>query len=480
MGAALPKLPTGLDSLDHLTDGGLPEGRATLVVGAPGAGKTVVALQILVAAARREIPSIFVTLEEGEDEIRANARTFTWNPSEIDGDVLAFYDGRASMEAMVTGTFDLEGLIAGLAALADSGAAQCVVLDGLDQILGNLPDLPRRRAEMYRLLETLSKRSVTTIITAKGDDEGHITSNGEAFMQFAAQCVIALRRRTTTGAMVRTLQVLKYRGSSFGGSEVPYVIDQDGIVPALVGRSTLEHHLSRERVSTGAQDLDTIMEGGYIRGSTVVISGAPGTAKTTLAASFVQSAAGRGERALYVAFDESYGQIVLDMHSLGLGLDDPNVASHLHGLSLSALGVTAEEHYISIRRELERVQPDVLVIDPVSALFKGYESARARGVAERLVDMLKSTGITTVLTSLVEPDSDFSASSISTLADAWLSLNYTVVNNVRGRALSIIKARGTQHSHEIFDLRLSREGVAVSQMPGTISQAALTEDLAAR
>jgi circadian clock protein KaiC len=211
-----------------------------------------------------------------------------------------------------------------------------------------------------------------------------------------------------------------------------------------------------------------------------VISGAPGTAKTTLAASFVRAAAARGERALYVAFDESYGQIVLDMQSLGLSLDDPELEGRVHGLSLSALGVTAEEHYISIRRELERVRPDVLVIDPVSALFKGYESARARGVAERLVDMLKSTGITTVLTSLVEPESDFSASSISTLADAWLSLNYTVVNNVRGRALSIIKARGTQHSHEIFELHLSRNGVAVSRMPATTSQAALSQDLAAR
>ena len=464
MGARIPKFSTGLESLDHLTEGGLPAGRATLVVGAPGAGKTVVALQIAVAAARRGVPGIFVTLEEGEDEIRANAASFTWDPSDITGRNLMFYDGRASIEAMVTGDFDLDGLIAGLGALGESGSAQCVVLDGLDQLLGNLPDLPRRRAEMYRLLQTLSRSNMTTIITAKGDDDGNIVSSGEAFMQFAAQCVVALRRRTTTGAMVRTLQVLKYRGSSFGGSEVPYIIDEDGVVPALVGRSNLEHHLSRERVPTGVADLDAILEGGYIRGSAAVISGAPGTAKTTLGASFARAAAARGERALYVAFDESYGQVVLDMQSLGLHLDAAEVAPNITGLSLSALGVTAEEHYIAIRRTLERAQPDVVVIDPVSALFKGYESARARGVAERLVDMVKSRGITTVLTSLVEPDSDFSASSISTLADAWLSLNYVVVGNRRGRALSVIKARGTQHAHEVFNLGLSRAGMRLSPM----------------
>ena len=464
MGVQLPKFSTGLDSLDHLTNGGLPAGRATLVVGAPGAGKTVVALQIAVAAARRGTPGVFVTLEEGEDEILANAASFTWDPGDIAGQALMFYDGRASIEAMVTGDFDLNGLIAGLGALAESGAMGCVVLDGLDQLLSNLGDLSRRRAELYRLLATLSHHGVTTLITAKGDDEGQMASAGEAFMQFAAPCVIALRRRTTTGAMVRTLQVLKYRGSSFGGSEVPYVIDEDGIVPALVGRSTLEHHLSRERVPTGVADLDQVLEGGYIRGSAVVISGAPGTAKTTLGASFAQAAARRGERALYVAFDESYGQIVLDMRSLGLALDGTETATRIEGLSLSALGVTAEEHYIHIRRAMERTKPDVLVVDPISALFKGYESARARGVAEQMVDMLKSQGITTVLTSLVEPDSDFSASSISTLADAWLSLNYVVVGNSRGRALSVVKARGTQHAHEVFNLELSRSGVRLSPM----------------
>ena len=465
MAKGVPKLATGMASLDHLLDGGLPQGRTTLVVGAPGAGKTVFALQILANAARRGVPSVFVTFEEGEDEILVNAASFTWDPSDLVGDGLTFVDGRVTIEAMVTGSFELDGLISGLAAMGDSGAAQCVVLDGLDQILANLPDVSRRRAELYRLLNVLSERRMTTLVTAKGDDEGLIASADDSFMQFAAHAVIALRRRTATGAMVRTLQVLKYRGSSFTGSEVPYIIDDQGITAALVGRSNLDHHLTRERVATGVPDLDRVLEGGYLRGSTTMLSGAPGTAKTTLAASFALAAAARGETVLFVAFDESFEQVVLDMHSLGLALDREDVRAHVHGLSLSALGVTAEEHYIHIRRLVATLNPDVLVIDPVSALFKGYDSPRAHGVAERLVDMVKATGITTVLTSLVDPDNAVTTSSVSTLADTWIALNYVLNGNVRGRSLSVVKARGTQHSHEVFALELGRDGVSVTGMP---------------
>ncbi|SDF57058.1 circadian clock protein KaiC [Limimonas halophila] len=459
----LPKISTGLESLDRLTEGGLPKHRATLVVGAPGAGKTVFALQILANAAQRGTPCAFVTFEEGEDEILANARSFTWDPSALVGNGLTFFDGRPTLEALVTGEFELDGLTAGLGAMADQGALDFVVLDGLDQVLSGLSDVARRRAELYRVLNTLTSKGVTVLITAKGDDEGVVASADDTFMQFAAQCVIALRRRTATGAMVRTLQVVKYRGSAFGGSEVPYVIDEEGIVPALVGRSALQHHLSRERVPTGVPDLDDVLSGGYLRGSVTMISGAPGTAKTTLAASFVERAADNGERALYVAFDESFQQIVLDVQSLNRHLDRHQETGAISGLSLSGLGVTAEENYIAIRRAINRVQPSVVVIDPVSAFMKGYDSPRARGVAERMVDMLKSKGITAVITSLVEPDSDFTASAISTLADSWISLSYTLTGVSRGRALSVIKARGTQHSHDILHLVLGDDGVRISE-----------------
>jgi len=370
-------------------------------------------------------------------------------------------------------------LISGLGALADSGAIGFAVLDGLDQVLSNLPDVTRRRSEMYRILAALSERGVTSIITTKGEDDGSITSRDDSFMQFATQCVISLRRRTSTGAMVRSLQILKYRGSSFGGTELPYVIDDEGVVPALVGRSSLEHSLSRERISTGVADLDAVLEGGYLRGSVTMISGAPGTAKTTLAACAAQLAAENGQRALYIAFDESFEQIVLDMHSLGLELDraqgSDTAPGMVRGMSLSALGITAEEHYIRVRRTIESYQPEVVVIDPVSALFKGYDSPLTRGVAERLVDMLKSSGITTILTSLVEPNSGVTASSISTLADTWISLSYTIAGNSRGRALRIVKSRGTHHTHNILELRLSRKGVSVREPDAVVHQQPLND-----
>ena len=465
MSNELSKISTGVESLDRLTEGGLPKNRATLVVGAPGAGKTVFALQILAAAVGRGVPGAFVTFEEGEDEILANARSFTWDPSELVGNGLIFFDGRPTLEALVTGEFELDGLTAGLSAMADQGTLSVVVLDGLDQVLAGLSDVARRRAELYRVLHTLTAKGVTVVITAKGDDEGVVASADDTFMQFAAHCVIALRRRTATGAMVRTLQILKYRGSSFGGSEVPYVIDEEGIVPALVGRSALQHNLTRERVPTGVPDLDAVLSGGYLRGSVTMISGAPGTAKTTLAASFAERAADSGERALYVAFDESFEQIVLDVQSLSRHLGRHQETGAIAGLSLSGLGVTAEENYIAIRRAIDRVQPTIVVIDPVSAFMKGYESPRARGVAERLVDMLKSKEITAIITSLVEPDSDFTASAISTLADTWISLSYTLNGVSRGRALSVIKARGTRHSHDILPLLLDDDGVRISEAP---------------
>ena len=346
--------------------------------------------------------------------------------------------------------------------------ARRIVIDALDVVTGLLNDRPAERLEILRLYEWLQTRKLTCIITAKSatlETDG-ATPSSFGFMQFMVDCSAILEHRVVEGVSQRSLRIQKYRGSSFEENDAPFVIGAMGV--EVAGTRALERDYApatRERVSTGVERLDAMLAGGYYRGSSVLITGFPGTAKTTLCGSFVEAACERGERAMFVSFDSDSGELVRNLGSVRIRLERFVKKGLLRLVPARAISGNAEIHLMHIKNQAREHGARCMVIDPVSALSKSGNQETAHGVAERLIDWTKSEGITLVCSSLLDdasPSSEGSPLQISTIADTWIHLNYLVSAGERNRGLSIIKSRGTAHSNQVRELLLSNAGVTLA------------------
>ena len=467
------KAPTGIAGFDEITGGGLPTGRATLVSGGPGSGKTILGLQFLVHGARHcHEPGIFVAFEEATERIVANADGFGWNLAELRRKKLSFLNAQPIPDLARSGTFDLGGLVAALEAATKATGARRVVLDALDLVLALLPDAAAKRREIYRLNEWLLAHRLTALITAKADDgESTSTTAQESFdvMQFMVDCAVVLNHTVVSGVSQRTLRVKKYRGSGFDENESPFLVGASGLevagAPSLSGS---RRKVSNERVSSGVPRFDTMLGGGYYRGGSVLITGSPGTAKTTLSGAFAEAACRRGERTLFVSFDSDSHEVIRDLVSVGIRLDSYVKSGRLLIASARGVSGSAETFLMRIRKLAEDHKARCLVIDPISIWSKSRNDSSGHSVAERLTDWAKSRGITMICTSLLT-DAPSQAErglpeQISTLADTWVHLSYLVQAGERNRALSIIKSRGTAHSNQVRELILSDAGVEVADI----------------
>src|SRR6202789_3412608 len=468
----LQKAPSGITGFDEITSGGLPRGRTTLLLGGPGSGKTVFALQFLINGARiYGEPGIFVAFEETSQRILANAESFDWKLGQLQKKKLLFVDAQPSYDLVQTGDFDLCGMLAGLGLQAAQAKARRIVFDALDIVLALLPDLSARRREIYRLHEWLVSRRLTCICTLKGsaDEPSSVTQQAYGFMQFMVDCSVILNHSVVAGVSQRNLRVQKYRGSSFDENESPFVIGDAGFDVAIVrtlGRSDAK--VTNERVTSGIKRLDTMLGGGYYRAACVLITGFPGTAKTTLSGAFAEAACRRGERTMFVSFDSDGSEVVRNLTSVGIRLARFTKTGCLRMISARSITGSAETLLVPIKSLVKEQKARCLVIDPVSALSKAGNELTAHAVAERLIDWSKSAGITLVCTSLLDEISIEGQSStplqISTIADTWIHLNYLVQAGERNRGISIIKSRGTAHSNQVRELILSKEGVTVADI----------------
>ena len=465
---ALTKSPTGIEGFDDITYGGLPTGATTLVVGGPGAGKTVFALHALVNGARQlHEPGIFVAFEESSSQIIKNAATFGWDLEELARERLFFLDARVSPTTIKAGDFDLEGMLAALKQKADELNAKRIVFDGLDVLLTLLDDPVVERREAYRLHEWMKATGMTGIITAKSADRERLDIERYSFMQFMVDCVIGLNHRLSERVSLRSVRVLKYRGSSFDEGEFPYIIGDKGIVVSTFNTDQMEAAISNERVSTGVDRLDTMLDGGYYRGSSVIVTGAPGTSKTTLASAFAQRMCEKNEKVVYVSFDEAAAQIARNLRSVGMNLQGCMDAGLLHIHSIRTEARSAEEHLMQLRQLIDEFKPRHLIIDPISALAKTGGHISAVHASMRLLDYAKCRGITCVCTSLVsgpDPVAEATNTEISTVADTWIHLAYKVQGGERNRTLTIVKARGIGHSNQVRELILSKHGIALTDV----------------
>jgi circadian clock protein KaiC len=462
--ASLRKTPTGMQGFDEITRGGLPLGRTSVIMGGPGSGKTVFALQTLAHGARIcGERGIFVAFEENSRSVIANAASFGWDLS--DQDKLVFMDAGMSPDVVQTGRFDVGALLSGIRTRFAENNATRIVFDSIDVLLALLDDPFTERQELYRIQDWLAANQVTGIITARAGANSAGLS-GHSFLEFVADCVVHLGQHVSGAIAYRDLRVGKYRGACVHEGLFPMIIGAAGIEVASPVPTNVDFPAYQERVSTGIERLDTMLEGGFFRGSTVLVSGAPGTAKSTLAAAFAEASARRGERCLYVSFDESAGEIVRNMASIGCDLKTQVESGNLRLHSVQTGSLNAEEHLLGIKALIREYQPSSLVIDPLSAVLKSAASETLMDVPLRLINYTKSQGITMLSTSLVE-NSDSPESTemdVSTIADAWIHLSFKVQMGERNRLLTIVKCRGTGHSRQARELILSDDGVSLSDV----------------
>ena len=463
------KAPTGIAGLDEITGGGLPRGRTTLLLGGSGSGKTILALQFLVNGIQRDEAGIFVAFEETPARIAGNAATFGWNLPELQQqDKLYFMDAQPAADLVQSGTFDLSGMLAALGAKAEELGAKRIVFDALDIVLALLPDAAAQRREIYRLHAWLLQHEMTAIITLKADSDGGASiSQPFGFIQFMVDCAVILNHTVVLGVSQRNLRVQKYRGSSFDENESPFLIGKGGFEVAVtrtLGRGQAE--ATSERVSSGVERLDTMLGGGYYRDASVLITGFPGTAKTTLSGAFAEAACARGERTMFVSFDSDSNEVIRNLGSVGIQLDRFVEDGTLNMVSARTITGSAETYLVRIKSLAREHKARCVVVDPISTLSKSGNELTAHSVAERLIDWSKAEGITLVCTSLLDEMSSQSEAGsplqISTLADTWIHLNYLVQAGERNRGMSIIKSRGTAHSNQVRELILSDAGITVT------------------
>ena len=470
---ALAKVPTGIVGFDEITGGGLPGGRTTLLVGGPGSGKTIFALQFLLHGIHQGEPAIFVAFEETPQRLQANFSNFGWDIAKLHPAQLYLLDAQPPPDLIQSGNFDLSGMLAALGAQVKAMGARRIVFDALDVVLALLPDAASARREVYRLHHWLLERELTGLITAKdgGGDGGSGSASIQepfGFMQFMVDCAVILNHHIVLGVSQRNLRVQKYRGSGFEENESPFVIGSNGFDVAVARKlGNVDAPLINERVTSGIERLDTMLGGGYYRGASVLITGFPGTAKTTLSGAFAAAACLRGERTLFVSFDSDDSEIARNLTSVGIQMAPHTDSGMLRLISARTITGSAESLLARIKALAKNHAARCVVIDPVSTLSKSGNELTAHGVTERLIDWTKAEGITLVCTSLLDEINSQTMGTptqISTLADTWIHLSYLVQAGERNRGLSLIKSRGTAHSNQVRELILSDEGVTLADI----------------
>ncbi len=464
----MSKTPTGITGFDDIAMGGLPTGRATLVTGGPGSGKTVFALQTLVSGAReRGISSIFVAFEEYPANLRTYAASFQWGLDAVAESRLTFIDARPNLDIVRIGAFDIGGLLALLQVEVTASGAKLIVFDAIDILLAQMGDPEVIRREVYRLHNWLFEAGLTAIITSK-TSIGDLQNSGlpsMEFVQYMVDCWVVLNNDIVDQVSQRNLRIAKYRGSDFHGNAVPFLIGRHGIDVAFThAPRTSDRPVDNERISSGVSALDHMLRGGYMRAACVLLTGLPGTAKTTLCGAFVAAACARGEKTLFVSFVSREDEIIRNLKSVSIDLE-PHIASGLlRMVSTRASNASAETHLLSIRSAAQDHGASCIVADPLSALSKSGNRGTAPGVSERLIDWAKAGGRTVVCTSLLDNTEDPTEATplqISTIADTWIHLTNDAGGGERNRTLSIIKSRGTGHSNQVRELMLSDSGVAL-------------------
>jgi circadian clock protein KaiC len=459
---SIRKSPTGIQGFDELTLGGLPAGRTALVCGSAGCGKTLFASTFLVNGARDyDEPGVFVSFEERPSDIVENVASLGFGLDEL------VATGRVYIEHIVIdpsefaeiGEYDLEGLFLRLELAIDQVGARRVVLDTIESLFSAFDNPAVLRAEIRRLFDWLKDRGMTTVITGERG-EGSLTRQG--LEEYVSDCVILLDHRVDSQISTRRMRIVKYRGTSHGTNEYPFLIDSDGFSVLPVSSLGLEHRVYEERISTGVPDLDAMVSGGgFYRGSSILLSGVAGSGKSSLAACFAAQACRSGERALYFSFEESREQAIRNMRSIGVDLEPYFRAGQLHFVATRPTLYSLEMHLAILLREVIRAEPTLVVLDPISAFTESGARLEVQSMLLRMVDFLKTKGITGVFTHLMQGGDNLikTDAGLSSLMDTWVLLLNRETNGEFNRELYLLKARGLEHSNQVREFVMGSDGI---------------------
>jgi circadian clock protein KaiC len=458
--SGLPKIPTGIVGFDDITLGGLPAGRPSLFCGAAGCGKTLFAVTFLVNGATRfNEPGVFMSFEERAEDVAANVASLGYDLDGLiaGGKLLIDHVRIERSEIEEAGEYDLEGLFVRLGYAVDSIGAKRVVLDTIEALFSSFSDPGILRAELRRLFGWIKDRGLTAIITAERGD-GVLTRHG--LEEYVSDCVILLDNRVQEQITTRRLRVVKFRGSAHGTNEYPFLIDAGGISVLPVTSSGLHRPVSNEIISSGIPGLDAMLRnGGFYRGSSLLLSGVAGTGKTLIGSHFINAACARGERCMFFVFEESAAEVCRNALSVGLDLQKWADAGLLRFEAARPSLYGLEMHLARMNRDVETFRPSVVVVDPISA-FRGPDQ-EVHSTLLRMVDLLKSNGISSLFTSLRSGDNDMMGTDqgLSSLMDSWIKLSGVEENGERNRIMYIIKSRGTSHSNQVREYLMTDSGI---------------------
>ena len=460
MNNGIEKAPTGIEGFDEITEGGLPRGRPSLVCGSAGCGKTLFATSFLVNGARAGEPGLFVTFEERPPDIAANVESLGFALDQLVADGLFQFEHVAfdPTDLEEVGDYDLEGLFLRLELAVEEIGAKRIVLDTIESLFSAFENQAILRAEIRRLFDWLKEKGLTAVITGERGD-GSLTRQG--LEEYVSDCVVLLDHRVHNQVSTRRLRIVKYRGTAHGTNEYPFLIGHDGFSVLPVSSLGLTHQVFDERISSGIPDLDEMLAGGgFHRGSSILLSGVAGSGKSSMAMCFAAEACRRGEKALYLSFEEAPEQTVRNMRSIGIDLQPCIDTGLLHCVAARPTFYSLEMHLAIILREVARWQPSLVILDPISAFLDSGESLEVQSMLLRVVDYLKTHGITGVFTHLThEQGQTKTDAGLSSLMDAWLLLLNREINGEFNRELYLLKARGISHSNQVREFVMSEAGI---------------------
>lgn len=459
----ITKVPTGIMGMDAVLNGGVPKGSLTLLSGGPGTGKTMLGLEFLVKGAKADSPGILLTFEEREADLRNYAGGFGWDiPALEEENRLTLLSARLRSEVIISGDFDLRGILGVLRQKADEMKAERIFIDAPDVFLRLLDNISRERVEIHGLHEWLRDMGMTTMMSVKARSNGDFFSHYE-FLDYMADCVIHLDQRVFEQVTTRRLRVIKYRGTSFGRNEYPFGFTNQGVWIIPVTQTNLQHQALGACLSSGVMGLDEILDGGYRRSSCTLITGSSGTGKTTFACSFARSTTAMGERVLYLDFEESWDALVSCMLSPGIDLKAARDSGRLRFLSAMPESQGIEEHLIQAFLAIEAFKPKHLVLDAISACRRMGSNHAAFDYLLRLINHCKQLGITSLLTNLTASDTEHEITGIdlSSVIDTVIILRNSEVEGEYKRELGILKSRGRGHSNRIYQFHITERGIEI-------------------
>jgi circadian clock protein KaiC len=456
------KTPTQIEGLDEILHGGLPQGRVTLVGGGPGSGKTLLGLEFLYRGAQSGHPGIFLSFEETTENIRQNTLSFGWDlPSLEKAGKLFLMEGQLDPGVIISGEFNLSGFLSIIEGKAQEMGAARVVIDALDVLMRVFNNPIREQQHILGLHNWLMQQGLTAILTTKNLKTPNTLSPYE-YLDFLADCVIYLDQRIENQVNTKRIQVVKYRGSSYGSNEFPFLITGKGMFFSAISDMRLNYEPLSQRVSSGSQFLDEILGGGYRKGTCILISGASGTGKTSIAATFARSACEGGHKVLYVNFEESASGMVAGMRSLGIDLGPAMRDCSLWVKPSMPESRGIEEHLYDKITAIKSFQSDHVVVDAISACKRIAGEKASFDFIMRFVHFCKKRGITTILINQSrnsEEAHEISGIGISSVVDTIISLNYQEAGNETRRILQVIKSRGSKHSNRRHIYALTDDGI---------------------